>query len=89
MTSWMSSRFASTQTSQLLPPNGHDSDLDGYEDESGTSYLTNRRKERNETLEEEEKARPPYLHVSSSFGEDQRRSQVFWQRGEPDIFCSR
>lgn len=80
MTSWMSSRFASTQTSQLLPSNGHDSDLDSYGDESGTSYLTNREKERNETLEEEEKARPPYLHVSNSFGEDQRRKVKYYGR---------
>lgn len=72
MTSWMSSRFASTQTSPLLPSNGHDSDLDNYGDESGTSAVSNRRKERNETLEEEEKARPPYLHVSNSSGEDRR-----------------
>lgn len=90
MTSWMSSLFASTQTSPLLPSNGHDSDLENYGDESGTSYLTDRRKERNETLEEEEKARPPYLHVSNSFGLDPpRKIKCYGREANLTFFCSR
>ncbi|MCJ1467346.1 hypothetical protein MMC07_005970 [Pseudocyphellaria aurata] len=62
MTSWMTSLFASTQTSQLVPTDDHDSNLDNYGDERGTSYITDKRRKRNEALAEEEEARPPYLH---------------------------
>lgn len=65
MTPWMTSLFASTQTSQLVPSDGHDSDLEKYGDERGTSYFTENRRKRNEALAEEEEARPPYLHVSN------------------------
>lgn len=68
MTSWMTSLSASTQTSQLIPSDGHNSDLDNYGSERGTSYLKEKRKERNEALEEEEEARPPYLHSMMAGG---------------------
>lgn len=74
MTSWMTSLFASTQTSRLSPSDGHDSDLHNYGGERGsrgTSHFTEKKKERNEALEEEENARPPYLHVRNSFGANQ------------------
>lgn len=79
MTSWMTSLSASTQTSQLIPSDGHNSDLDNYGSERNTSYLKEKRKERNEALEEEEEARPPYLHVSSYFWRrSAQRSPALW-----------
>lgn len=63
MTSWITSLFGSTQTSQLIPSDGHHSDLNEYGGGRGTSYIAEKRKERNEALEEEEEARPHYLHV--------------------------
>lgn len=89
MTSWMTSLSASTQTSQLIPSDGHNSNLDNYGSERGTSYPTEKRKERNEALEEEEEARPPYLHVSNYFWRrSAQRSQALWQRGESHMYCS-
>lgn len=73
MTWWMTSPSASRQTSQLIPSDVHNSDLNNYGRKRSTAYLTERRNERNETLEEEEEARPPYLHVSSPCVADLRR----------------
>ena len=72
MTWWITSPSASKQTSQLIP-DVQNSDLNNYGRKRGTAYLTERRNERNETLEEEEEARPPYLHVSSPCVADLRR----------------
>ena len=55
------------QAAHFAPPDGHDTTLSFTTPVHGDSQYTllreGKRKEYSQTLEEEEEARPPYLHV--------------------------
>lgn len=76
----MTGLFASTQTSQLIPSDGHDSNLDSYGGERGTSYPAEKSEEHNEALEEEDNARPPYWHVSDLWAQITAEKVKFYGR---------
>lgn len=72
MTSWITSLFASSQTSLLVSSRRQEStgahNVNNYGDEQDITQHRDRRKAHYETVEEKmEEPRPPYLHVSQNF----------------------
>ncbi len=59
--------FTPVQAPQFAPPDSSEPPVpyadQGHGDSKNTSFRRGKRKEYAETLEEEEEARPPYLHV--------------------------